>query len=195
MATIRYLDCDLVDSSTDVSAERVATLRPRPKERDLVPPKIRRSVILDDGVGLKQSSEDSDTLQPTIKIVAQGLALYDYDPDGADGCIPLIKGAKIRLTLAKSGLGWWEGYCQELHGAFPETYVEIIAKEKVEPLAESPWNRTERANQAIAPPLPINLPPPPEEQYRALYDWSAESPDQLSFEANEIILVMSKVSV
>ena len=114
-----------------VRRHRAAAAPPPPKHRTTlsegvsVPMTINRaSLVLDDGAdALAETVVDDTYLDPTAPT---HVSLFDYDPQGESGCVPLTAGCHVSVTRPDGGSGWAEGWCDGRHGAFPASYLGRI---------------------------------------------------------------------
>jgi len=102
-------------------------------------------------------------------------ALYNYEAT-CEGELSISVGDIITVTNTNTGSSsWWEGTGPKGHGQFPSMYVkEITSTTK----STKPTPAGKKINKKV----------------RALYDYTAQNPDELTFKANDIIEVTEEMS-
>ncbi|XP_055344358.1 cytoplasmic protein NCK2-like [Paramacrobiotus metropolitanus] len=113
------------------------------------------------------------------------LVKFNYDPSKADE-LQLKKGEYI-LVIEKSHDGWWKGQnkANSARGWFPSNYVKEMPHVNDALAAVEPDNRAEPVTSYA----PSDSPNPNEHFVQALYSYTAQSADELTFEKNERLLV------
>ncbi|OQV24097.1 Cytoplasmic protein NCK2 [Hypsibius exemplaris] len=115
------------------------------------------------------------------------LVKFNYDPLKQDE-LQLKKGEYI-LVIEKSHDGWWKGQTKTAgeKGWFPSNYVKEMPYASEQSLDEHP--RISGAYYA-----PAESPSPNEHIVRALYAYTAQSPDELAFMKDERLVVFDSPS-
>ncbi|ORX43300.1 hypothetical protein BCR36DRAFT_406845 [Piromyces finnis] len=122
------------------------------------------------------SSSKSKVVKPAPKEkILKVKALYDYEAT-CEGELSISVGDIITVTNTNTGSSsWWEGTGPKGHGQFPSMYVKELP-----------------SSTKTAKPVPaekkIN------KKVRALYDYTAQNPDELSFKADDIIEVTEETN-
>jgi len=100
-------------------------------------------------------------------------ALYDYEAT-CEGELSISVGDIITVTNTNTGSSsWWEGTGPKGHGQFPSMYVqELTGSSKTTKPTEKKTNK----------------------KVRALYDYTAQNPDELTFKAYDIIEVTEETN-
>jgi len=102
-------------------------------------------------------------------------ALYDYEAT-CDGELSISVGDIITVTNQNTGSSsWWEGTGPKGHGQFPSMYVQEITGTSKSSISKSTEKKTGK-------------------KVRALYDYTAQNPDELSFKAYDIIEVTEETN-
>ena len=113
-------------------------------------------------------------------------ASYEYQAQSS-GELQFNEGEVIEV-LEKNPDGWWVGVLNGNQGLFPSNFVEPFTTEETDPVP----------SVASAPPPPFNPPPAVQDETighcRALYDYDAQDPEELSFKEGALISVYQKVS-
>jgi len=100
-------------------------------------------------------------------------ALYDYEAT-CEGELSISVGDIITVTNTNTGSSsWWEGTGPKGHGQFPSMYVQELTGS----------SKTAKPTQKKA-----------NKKVRALYDYTAQNPDELSFKAYDIIEVTEETN-
>lgn len=156
--------------------------------------------------------EDSPIAGPSSYIHSFALVKYNYEAQQSDE-LPLVKGSRIRV-LEKSSDGWWRGELGGLFGWFPSNYVieEFMSpcpeprttsrsantKPLIPPsLAPSNNNRNGHTNghhsqNNGAPSTPPSLRMPVLDTVIALYSFSSQNEEELSFKKDERLEILDR---
>lgn len=96
--------------------------------------------------------------------------------------------------------GWWFGVSEDgkKQGLFPANYVQILEEEQQQQPAAAPAPAA-AANIPAAPPVPVHPEEPKQQQSQgnvavALYDYSAEEDNEISFAEGDTITQIEFVS-
>jgi len=128
-------------------------------------------VVFTKGWDGKSKSTKAAPKEKVLKVKA----LYNYDAT-CEGELSISVGDIITVTNKNTGsLSWWEGTGPKGHGQFPSAYVEEL---------NDSANTTKKA-----PVEKKKL-----KKVRALYDYEAQNPDELSFKANDIIEITEETN-
>jgi len=120
--------------------------------------------------GSKTSTTKASTQKEKVLKVK---ALYDYEAT-CEGELSISVGDIITVTNTNTGSSsWWEGTGPKGHGQFPSMYVqELTGSSKTAKPTEKKTNK----------------------KVRALYDYTAQNPDELTFKAYDIIEVTEETN-
>lgn len=109
--------------------------------------------------------------EPTARSGFPVRVVYEYEAT-CDGELTLIPGEIIRVITTDTGAeAWWEGTGSRGTGQFPKDYTEEVTE----------------AEASIAPPVPSKPPGGSDKSVRALYDYSAATDDELTFQIGDVI--------
>jgi len=118
----------------------------------------------------KPKKPEPKTTSPRTK---KAKALYDYVAD-EDNELSFHENDIITVTKEDSESGWWEGEFKGAKGMFPGNYVQLVDDKE--------------QHTSLPPPAR----PPPQRKCKVLFDFTAETEDELSIREGEIIIINSE---
>ncbi|CAO3634899.1 unnamed protein product [Mucor fragilis] len=126
------------------------------------------------------------------------VVLFEYDASETNE-MTLVEG-EVVTQIDQVDEGWWFGVSEDgkKQGLFPANYVQILEEEQQQQPAAAPAPAA-AANIPAAPPVPVHPEEPKQQQSQgnvavALYDYSAEEDNEISFAEGDTITQIEFVS-
>lgn len=139
--------------------------------------------------GASVSASESSLVIPRQlnDVVAQAVAIFPWKAR-KDNHLSFEKGAII--TVHKQGDSWWAGEIGDRVGWFPKSYVKLIRAQRKG--AGSTGSFETISEMEVGDDDVPAVDKPESYAYIAMYPYEASEPGELTFQANDIIIVHSK---
>lgn len=163
---VQYLPCrsNIINHATDVVAAPATTFTP-------APPAANPKAAAAPPPQAPPAASGGSAAAVYLK------AEYDFEFQ-AEGDLGFKENDIIKL-IDDSDPSWWKGELRGKVGTFPASYVKKISAGEAEALASAPAKSAEAADEGS--------------KCRALFDFEAQSEDELTFAAGEILTITSEL--
>lgn len=166
----------------------------------------RMMMVIDQNGSPVPSTSNANGNNNGCAIVSWALVKYNYEAQQSDE-LSLVKGTRIRV-MEKSSDGWWKGELGGLTGWFPSNYVEEEAPLPIEPrttsrstnnsqpttlgMSNGSSSHQDGPRQPPSPPPSIRM--PILDIVVALYSFTSQNEEELSFQKGERLEILDRPS-